>query len=363
MDKEILVIDGACGTELQRLGYDVDVVEVSVGPVHVFFYWVHDSMLNANMPVLVDLSIADPLWSASLLLTNPQVIKDLHTSYLNAGADIILTATYQASIPGLVQYANLTEASASAVIAMAVRLAIEARDEFWAEQKACNKNGTLFNQHQYIRRPKPLVVGSVGPFGACQHDGSEFHGRYTDEMTIEELKQWHKPRIMELIQNGVDLIAFETIPAEKEAIALIQVLETFRGVKAWLSFVCKDDLHLNHGELFADVMERFRNHNQIVAIGTNCTNPQNVDNLIQSCKRLDAYDKPFIAYPNSGESWSVDRWDPTIPPVELSDYVQRWIKKGIRWIGGCCRTTPSDILKIRNKVDGIPKLKESKSLI
>ncbi|EDV21215.1 uncharacterized protein TRIADDRAFT_60203 [Trichoplax adhaerens] len=321
MDKEILVIDGACGTELQRLGYDVD---------------------------------ADPLWSASLLLTNPQVIKDLHTSYLNAGADIILTATYQASIPGLVQYADLTEASASAVIAMAVRLAIEARDEFWAEQKACNKN---------VRRPKPLVVGSVGPFGACQHDGSEFHGRYTDEMTIEELKQWHKPRIMELIQNGVDLIAFETIPAEKEAIALIQVLETFRGVKAWLSFVCKDDLHLNHGELFADVMERFRNHNQIVAIGTNCTNPQNVDNLIQSCKRLDAYDKPFIAYPNSGESWSVDRWDPTIPPVELSDYVQRWIKNGIRWIGGCCRTTPSDILKIRNKVDGIPKLKESKSLI
>ena len=77
---------------------------------------------------------------------------------------------------------------------------------------------------------KPLVAGSVGPYGACCHDGSEYTGNYVDVMTTEArlmmvandeggacdlqaLIEWHRPRIRQLLDAGVDLLAIETIPA------------------------------------------------------------------------------------------------------------------------------------------------------
>ena len=58
------------------------------------------------------------------------------------------------------------------------------------------------------------MAGSVGPYGACQHDGSEYHGNYVDHMTTEELIEWHRPRVVELLASGADILACETIPAK-----------------------------------------------------------------------------------------------------------------------------------------------------
>lgn len=63
-------------------------------------------------------------------------------------------------------------------------------------------------------RGASIIAGSVGPYGACQHDGSEYHGNYVDHMTTEELIEWHRPRVRELLASGADLLACETIPAK-----------------------------------------------------------------------------------------------------------------------------------------------------
>ena len=83
----------------------------------------------------------------------------------------------------------------------------------------------------------------MGPYGACQHDGSEYTGYYVDHMTRQvnhmtsrdhkatpplpqELEEWHRPRVRRLVEEGADLLACETIPAVKEALALVHLLTT-----------------------------------------------------------------------------------------------------------------------------------------
>lgn len=83
---------------------------------------------------------------------------------------------------------------------------------------------------------KPLVVGSVGPYGASLHDGSEYTGSYAKTTTPELMKKWHIPRIQALIEGGVDLLALETIPCKVEAEMLVELLKEFPDMKAWLSF-------------------------------------------------------------------------------------------------------------------------------
>ena len=83
------------------------------------------------------------------------------------------------------------------------------------------------------------IAGSVGPYGASLHDGSEYSGKYVEYVSEEELRQWHRPRIEALIEAGVDLLAFETIPAQKEAEVLLYLLKDFPQQKCWISFTCK----------------------------------------------------------------------------------------------------------------------------
>lgn len=84
------------------------------------------------------------------------------------------------------------------------------------------------------------MAGSVGPYGAYLHNGSEYTGSYCKEVTKEELIEWHRPRITALVDGGVDLLAVETIPCSIEALAVIQLLtKEFPNVKAWISFSIK----------------------------------------------------------------------------------------------------------------------------
>lgn len=86
----------------------------------------------------------------------------------------------------------------------------------------------------------PLVVGSVGPYGAALHDGSEYRGEYASVVSEEQLMAWHRPRVRALDQAGVRLLAVETVPALAEARAVLRLLRTeFPHLRAWLSFSCK----------------------------------------------------------------------------------------------------------------------------
>ena len=80
------------------------------------------------------------------------------------------------------------------------------------------------------------MAGSVGPYGAMLHDGSEYTGIYPPNVTHELLREWHRPRLDALLEAGADLLAFETIPCSMEALALISLLKEYPQARAWLSF-------------------------------------------------------------------------------------------------------------------------------
>lgn len=85
----------------------------------------------------------------------------------------------------------------------------------------------------------PLIVGSVGPYGASLHDASEYSGAYADTTSVQVMKEWHIPRINALIEAGVDLLALETIPCKAEAVMLTELLKEYPSINAWLSFSCR----------------------------------------------------------------------------------------------------------------------------
>ncbi|XP_056411688.1 uncharacterized protein LOC130355504 [Hyla sarda] len=276
----------------------------------------------------------DPLWSARLLHTNPQAIKTVHTSFLKSGADVLSTATYQASIEGFKQHLGLDFEEAANLFTVAVRQAKEAAEDFTMQSS---------------EKREILIAGSIGPYGAFLHDGSEYTGSYVKDMSIQELKDWHRIQMMCLAAAGIDLFAFETIPSQKEAEALVQLLREFPNKKAWLSYSCQSGSATSFGDTFDEAINVAAGSNQLVAIGVNCCSPAFVGPLLTSANKKQGRKIDWIIYPNSGEKWDHNMgWQGTNTDKALSEYALEWVQLGARWIGGCCRTTPTDIASIRD---------------
>ncbi|XP_029906326.1 homocysteine S-methyltransferase 1 [Myripristis murdjan] len=276
----------------------------------------------------------DPLWSARVLQTNPQAIKEAHHRYLLSGADVITTATYQASIKGFVSYLNMTPEEAKELVMSGVHLAKETVDRF-------------LSKNHSIEQKSPMVAASVGPYGAFLHDCSEYTGAYADNMSVEELKGWHRAQVSCLVAAGADLIAFETFPSIKEAEAVVELLREFPNAKAWLSFSCKDERCISDGSLFTEAVQIAKRTKQLVAVGVNCCSPTLVTPLLDSAKSLRSPDMSWVVYPDSGEDWDENTgWLPSekIPIAELS---LDWMKQGAALIGGCCRIGPAQIAEVR----------------
>lgn len=273
-------------------------------------------------------NLAHELWSARVLLEDPEMIYQVNEEYLAAGADIIATATYQASFEGF-EKAGYDQNKASSLMQLSVDIAIRAREHFWSHAE--NRPGRL----------KPLVGASIGPYGACLADGSEYHGNYG--LSKQQLIDFHRPRMSILARSEADILAFETIPSMLEAEALIELLREFPGRKAWLSFSCRDEVHVCHGETFADCAALADGSEQIIAVGINCSAPGHLSALLSSASHSD---KPLMVYPNSGEEWVAreHRWTGSSCD-ELK--ATEWYNAGARVIGGCCRTRPADISRMR----------------
>lgn len=307
-----------------------------------------EELLKKHKMVIVDGAMAtelegkgcnlnDTLWSAKVLKENPALIKEVHMDYYKSGADVAITASYQATVQGFVAK-GFSEEEAKKLIQSSVRLAKEARDEFWAEEqgKAEASSGA--------QRSKPLVAASIGPYGAYLADGSEYRGNYG--VSVEFLKKFHKERILLLLEQGVDLLACETLPCLDEAKAIMEILQELPEVYAWFSFSCKDGEHISDGTKIKECGEYLGKFPQVVAVGLNCTAPEHVDSLIKILKK--ASDKPVIIYPNSGEIYDATHkvWHPGNPGTTYNDRVRTWYESGAQLIGGCCRTKPSDIASL-----------------
>ena len=257
--------------------------------------------------------LSDELWTARLLRDEPAEIVAVHRAFFEAGADVATTASYQASIPGLVR-AGLSEQAAAEVIVSSVHRAREAADG-----------------------RDLLVAASVGPYGAALADGSEYRGRYG--VSAATLRDFHGPRLELLASAGPDLLAVETIPDLDEAEVLVPLLDEL-GVPAWFSYSVAGD-QTRAGQPLRAAYDVLAGSTAVVAAGVNCSAPADVLGAVETA--VSATGKPGIAYPNRGETWDArtNAWAGQ-GSFDLA-LAAAWVAAGARLVGGCCQVGPADI--------------------
>ena len=277
-----LVLDGGLGTRLEERGADV----------------------------------SSELWSARVLADRPELVQDVHREYLEAGADVVIGASYQVSYDGFAR-AGLDRRATDALLARSVGLA----------RRACDEVG------------RGWVAASVGPYGATLGDGSEYRDL---GLGLGTLRAWHHDRLRILADAGPDLLAVETIATLAEVEAIAAELDGV-GVPAWIT-VTPADGRMRSGEPLADALAVAAASDDVLAAGVNCCAPEDVTDAIGAARSATA--KPIVVYPNSGERWDAASrtWHGTGAfPVEL---VRAWRDAGAAIIGGCCRTGPDDVRAI-----------------
>jgi homocysteine S-methyltransferase len=276
-------------------------------------------------------NIDGPLWSAHVLEDAPEEVIAVHRAYIEAGADCILTASYQVSRMGYAEF-GLAPGQADAALLRAVELARTPAAEF--------------------PQRRVVVASSLGPYGAALHNGAEYHGNYN--CSFDELVEFHRERIEVLAGTAdgkaPDLLAFETLPSLEEAEAIGDALSAWPKLAAWFSFTCKDGRHVAHGELLSDCASTVARFPQTIAIGVNCTQPALIRALIRELRK--ASDKPIVVYPNSGEGWgaAARHWTGSSDAAKFGAMAEEWFAGGAQIVGGCCRTRPAHIRQVAQAV-------------
>lgn len=270
--------------------------------------------------------LRDELWSARLLADRPEAITAAHLAYYEAGADIAITASYQATFEGFA-HRGIDRAHTAELLRQSVALAREAAGKAGAE--------------------RPLwVAASVGPYGAMLADGSEYRGRYG--LSVAELERFHRPRLEVLAEAAPDALALETVPDADEARALVRAVRGL-GVPAWLSYSVSGD-RTRAGQPLTEAFALAAEAEEIVAVGVNCCAPEDVDAAAALAARVTG--KPVVVYPNSGETWDADARAWTGPDRFTAAQVTGWRSAGARIVGGCCRVGPAAIAEVAAQVRG-----------
>lgn len=301
LEREVLVLDGAIGTELDARGVDT----------------------------------RHPLWSALSLIEDPGTVGAVHADYAAAGARVLVTNSYQASLPAF-ERVGMDEATARRALAASVRLA---RNAAASADSGCGP---------------VLVAGGLGPYGAYLADGSEYTGAYS--ITGPHFERVHRPRIEVLAAEGLRLFALETMPRLDEARAVVDMLtEIVPDAECWVSFQVRDDSRsLADGSALTDAAAWADGCQVVCAVGLNCVAPQVVARALPGLGAATC--KPLVAYPNAGDVYDpVTRTWRTVDAAERFTALARaWIDAGVRLVGGCCRTSPADTAVLARLVAGLP---------
>lgn len=277
--------------------------------------WPIDGGLSGELEKLGH-DLGDDLWSARLLRDAPDSIADVERMYVQSGARILITASYQASRHGFMNV-GMTNDEADDLIRKSIRIA---RDVAQSADR------------------KVWVAASVGPYGAVLGGGQEYQGNYGK--THHELVAFHRERIEVLASAQPDLFACETIPDIVEVQALLDVLADYPSIPAWITMSCKDDIHTCAGQNIAELGRLTEGNDNIVAIGVNCTMPEFVTPLFEKLRSTST--KPFIVYPNTGRVWDGTNhcWIGEGLDVIPSVIVGQWVQGGAKLLGGCCGLGP-----------------------
>jgi len=252
--------------------------------------------------------ISGPLWTARTVIENPTILERAHRAFVEAGAEVIISASYQCS-------AHDTDLAATTAIA---RRAADATT---------------------------LVAASLGPFGASLADGSEYTGRYPVSWDVVE--SYHREKIAALAPSEPDLFAVETIPLADEARLIASILVEFGAPPAWFSFGFADEDTTYGGDSVDAAVGAVSGYESLVAIGVNCTNPTLVSG-ITARMHLIAPGVPLIAYPNHGRQWdAVNRcWLGEGATVPGDSTIAEWVANGVRYVGGCCGVGPDGVAEL-----------------
>jgi len=257
------------------------------------------------------------LWTGELILVNPSEITKAHLDFINAGADIIITSSYQISYLGCSKRG-------------------------WSESKTDQalRGSTQLAKDAVLKSGKSVkVASSIGPYGAALADGSEYKGNYG--VTKSALKDFHARRLELLISTSPDLLALETMPDTFEVELLLELLSDC-PIPYWVSYSCKAGNQTNAGQSFTEAVSLAKD---AMAVGINCTAPELITDLLLSAEGV----KPFVVYPNSGRSWNAKtkEWEGSSEAGFDELLIKSWISAGAQIIGGCCGIGADEILNLK----------------
>lgn len=250
--------------------------------------------------------VTSDLWSARVLRDDPDEVRAAHSEFVAAGAEVVITASYQIGFGG-----EIPDAEVEALLRRSVIVAREAGEA--------------------------VVAASVGPVGALRADGSEYTGAYG--LSLAELRQAHRRRLHVFAEAGADVLAIETIPSPLEVEALALELAEL-DVLAFVS-LSADSIGFVGRAALAAALREAASAPGVVAVGVNCCAPGSVLPALEDAPGL-----PLVVYPNTGETWhaATRTWHGGAAP--LADDAPAWVAAGARLVGGCCRSTPADIAAI-----------------
>jgi 5-methyltetrahydrofolate--homocysteine methyltransferase len=318
LENRILVIDGAMGTMIQR--YKLSEADYRG---ERFKDWPSD--LKGNNDLLV--------------LTRPEIIRAIHTEYLEAGADIIETNTFNAQRVSLADY-HMEDLARELNLA-AARVAREAVDAYMQTPEGKEKGGAF-------------VAGAIGPMNKTLSLSPDVNNPGYRALTFDEAMNAYYEQVGGLVEGGVDLLLIETIFDTLNAKAAIF------AIKKYFADVLRPELPIMISGTITDASGRTLSgqtleafylsvmHAQPLSIGLNCA--LGAKEMRPHIEELSQLASCYVsAYPNAGLPNAMGEYDER--PEDTGGYLEAWVASGfVNIVGGCCGTTPDHIRHIAQKV-------------
>ena len=316
--RSVLILDGAMGTMIQR--YKLTEAD-------------YRGTRFADLPGLQcgnnDL----------LTLSAPHIVEDIHRKYLDAGADIIETNTFNAQRVSMADYG--CEALCREMNLHATRLARRLADEYTQKQPS---------------KPR-FVAGSIGPTNRTLSMSPDANNPALRNLTFDELVSAYQEQIEALLQGGVDALLietiFDTLNAKAALVATEEAFKTFEKVPVMLSLTLADKAGRSFSGQTLDAFMASIQHYPIFSVGLNCS--FGADQMKPFLKHLSQIAPCYIsAYPNAGLPNALGQYDQT--PQDMARWVREFIEEGIvNIIGGCCGTTNEYIAAIAEEISSLPQ--------
>nr|WP_202603212.1 methionine synthase [Vibrio toranzoniae] len=317
LKQRILLIDGGMGTMIQ----DYKLEEHDYRGKR-FAEWHSD--LKGNNDLLV--------------LTQPNLIKDIHEKYLEAGADILETNTFNATTIAMADYDM--EGLSEEINFAAAKLAREAADKWTAKTP---------------EKPR-FVAGVLGPTNRTCSISPDVNDPGYRNVSFDELVEAYSESTRALIKGGSDLILIETIFDTLNAKACSFAVESvFEEVGITLPVMISGTITDASGRtLSGQTTEAFYNalrHVKPISFGLNCAlGPDELREYVSEMSRIS--ESYVSAHPNAGLPNAFGEYD--LSPEDMAEHVKEWAESGfLNLIGGCCGTTPEHIRQMAEAVEGV----------